>query len=133
MDTDLSELELGIVASLQTLREALKRLSIGGKRWWIASDPLDAVEDGYLTIGYGDPKCFDRLNTLYFRVPVVDSDSPPERTDRIVLMIEPTTATGEEPGYYLENSRMREDPVEDFYEFYAPLERALIARLQARN
>ena len=61
------------------------------------------------------------------------SDFPPERTDRIVLLIEPTTATGEEPGFYLENSRMPEDPVEDFYEFYAPLERALIARLQARN
>jgi hypothetical protein len=133
MDTDLSELELGIVTSLQTLREVLKRLSIGGKRWWIASDPIDAVEDGYITIGHGDPECFDRLNTLYFRVPVVVSDFPPERTDRIVLLIEPTTATGEEPGFYLENSRMPEDPVEDFYEFYAPLERALIARLQARN
>jgi|ERR1017187_569223 hypothetical protein len=133
MDTDLSELELGIVASLQTLREALKRLSIGGKRWWIASDPLDAVEDGYLTIGYGDPKCFDRLNTLHFRIPVIGNDSPPERTDRIVLLIEPTTATGEEPAFYLENRSMPEDPVEDFYDFYAPLERALIARLQARN
>ena len=47
MDADLSELELGIVTSLQTLREVLKRLSIGGRRWWIASDPLGAVEDGY--------------------------------------------------------------------------------------
>jgi hypothetical protein len=47
MDADLSELELGIVTSLQTLREVLKRLSIGGNRWWVASDPLGAVEDGY--------------------------------------------------------------------------------------
>ena len=133
MDADISELDLGIVVSLNTLREVLKRMSIGGNRWWIASDPFDAVEDGYITIGHGDPNCFDRLNTLYFRVPVVDSDFPQQRTDRIVLLIEPTTAAGEEPGYYLENSRMREDPAEDFYNFYEPLERALIARLQARN
>lgn len=133
MDADLGELDLGIVVSLNTLREVLKRMSIGGKRWWIASDPLDAVEDGYLTIGYGDPACFDRLNTLHFRVPVIGNDSPPDRTDRVVLLVEPTTTTGEEPGYYLENSRMREDPVQDFCEFYQPLERALIARLQSRN
>ena len=86
-----------------------------------------------IRIGYGDPKCFDRLNTLHFRIPVIGNDSPPERTDRIVLLIEPTTATGEEPAFYLENRSMPEDPVEDFYDFYAPLERALIARLQARN
>ena len=133
MDADLGELELGIVTSVRTLREVLKKMSIDGRRWWIASDPLDTVEDGYLTIGHGDPECFDRLNTLYFRVPVVGNDSPPERTDRIVLLIEPTTATGEEPGFYLEDSRASEDPVEDFYDFYLPLERALIARLQSRN
>ena len=133
MDADLTELELGIVVSLRTLREVLKRMNIGGKRWWVASDPFDAVEDGYTTIGYGDPACFDRLNTLYFRIPVIGNDSPPERLDRIVLLIEPTTAAGEEPAFYLENSRMPEDSLEDFYEFFAPLERALIARLQARN
>jgi len=133
VDTDLTELELGIVTSLCTLREVLKKMSIDGKRWWIASDPLDAVENGFLTIGHGDPGCFDRLNTLHFRVPVIGSDFPPERTDRIVLLIEPTTAAGEASGFYLENSQMPEDPVEDFYEFYAPLERALVARLQARN
>lgn len=133
MDADLSELELGIIVSLQTLRETLKRMSFGGTRWWIASDPIDAVGDGYITIGYGDPRCFDRLNTLHFRVPVVDSDFPPERIDRIVLIIEPTTVVGEEAGYYLENSRISEDPVQDLWSFYAPLERALIARLQARN
>lgn len=133
MDADLNELELGIVVSLNTLREVLKCMSFGGKRWWIASDPLDSIEDGYLTLGHGDPECFDRLNTLYFRVPVVDGDIPPERADRIVLLIEPTTATGEEPGFYLKDSRLPEDPVQDFYEFYLPLERALISRLQVRN
>ena len=133
MDTYLSELELGIVASISTLRTVLKRLSVDGKKWWIASDPVDAVEDGYITIGWGDPKCFDRLNTLHFRVPVIGNDSPANRIDRIVVLIEPTTVIGEEPGFYLENSRLAEDPVQDFYEFYRPLERALIARLQARD
>src|ERR1035441_459763 len=93
MDADLSELELGIVVSLNTLREVLKRLSTGGKKWWIASDPIDAIADGYITIAHGDPQCFDRLNTLHFRVPVVTSDFLPQRTDRIVLMVEPTTTT----------------------------------------
>jgi hypothetical protein len=44
-----------------------------------------------------------------------------------------TQHTRENPGFYLQNSRVPEDPLEDFYEFYAPLERALIARLQSRN
>src|ERR1035441_7602704 len=112
MDADLSELDRGIIVTLHTLRDVLKSMSVGGKRWWIGSDPLDAVEDGYLTIGHGDPECFDRLNTLYSRFPVVPSAFLPQRTDRIVLLIEPTTATGEEPPYYLENSRLPEGSVE---------------------
>ena len=53
--------------------------------------------------------------------------------DRLILMIDPSTVTAEEPGFYLQDSSMIEDPVEDFYSFYQPMERALIARVQARN
>ncbi len=133
MDAGFSEVEIGIVVNLQTLREVLKELSFDGRRWWIASDPHDSVETGFVTIGHGDPQCIDRLNTLYYRVPVVGNADWKARTDRLILMIDPSTANAEEPGYYLEDGRLIEDPLEDFISFYEPIERALIARLQARN
>jgi hypothetical protein len=55
MDVDFSEVEIGIVVNLQTLREVLKGLNVCGRRFWIASDPHDAVETGSLTISHGDP------------------------------------------------------------------------------
>jgi hypothetical protein len=48
-------------------------------------------------------------------------------------MFDPSTAAAEDPGYYIDNGRVMQDSVEDFYSFYEPIERALIARLQARN
>jgi hypothetical protein len=48
-------------------------------------------------------------------------------------MIDRSSADAEEPGYYLLVDRITEDPEEDFHSFYEPVERALIARLQARN
>jgi hypothetical protein len=48
-------------------------------------------------------------------------------------MFEPSTTTAEEPGFYLQNDRILEDPVEDLFRFLQPVERSLIARLQARN
>jgi hypothetical protein len=62
MRADFSEVGIGFVVNLQTLREVLKELSIDGRRWWIASDPHDSEETGFLTIGHGDPKRVDRLN-----------------------------------------------------------------------
>jgi hypothetical protein len=72
------------------------------------------------------------LNTLRFRVPVVGNGDWKARTDRLILMIEPSAVEAEEPGIYLNNGEILEDPAEDFHSFYSPLERALIARLQAR-
>lgn len=133
MPIDLSELELGFVVSMGALREVLQRLNINGRRWWFASDPHDAVETGYVILGHGCEGCVDRLNTLHFRVPVICSDSSKSRTDRTILVIDPSTATAVEPGYYLLDGRITEDPAEDFFNFYEPIEQALIARLQARN
>jgi hypothetical protein len=47
-------------------------------------------------------------------------------------MIEPSTIEAEEPPFYLHNGRILEDSAQDFHNFYQPLERALIARFQAR-
>ncbi len=133
MDADFSDVDLGLVVSLGTLREVLKEISLNGKRWWIASDPQDAIETGFITIGHGDPKCVDRLNTLYFRFPVVGNQEWKARTDRLIVMFDSNAATAEDPGYYIENGRVVQDAVEDFDGFFTPVERALIARLLAKN
>jgi hypothetical protein len=131
MDVDFSEVELGLVINLKTLREVLKGLSIGGKRWWIASDPQDAVDDGAIFIGHGDSRCVDRLNTLTFRIPILNNETPRGGTDRIVALLDPSTLSSKEPGHYIENGRVTQDLMEDFFCFYYPIKRALIARLQA--
>jgi hypothetical protein len=133
MDVDFSDVDLGLVVSLAALREALKGMNIDGRRWWISSDPHDAAEAGFISIGHGCKGCSDRLNTLHFRVPVVGNQGWKARTDRLILLIDPSTASAEDPGYYLEDGRIVQDSVEDFFCFYQPVERALIARLQARN
>jgi hypothetical protein len=133
MDVDLDEVELGLVVNLTILREVLKTLSVDGKRWWIASDPYDAAARGYVSIGHGDPHCADRLNTLYFRIPVLGNETPRTGTDRLVLLFDPSTSFPEEPGYYMENGRVMQDPLEDFMRFYCPIKGALIARLQAKD
>ena len=132
MDADLSEVEIGFIVSLGVLREVLRDLNVNGRRWWIWSDPHDAAEDGFITVAHGSKGCFDRLNTLHFRVPVVGNGDWRSRTDRLILMFEPSATAAEEPGFYLENGRILEDPVEDLFCFFRPVERALIARLQAR-
>ena len=133
MSADFSEVELGLVVDLGTLRGVLKELNVAGRRWWLSSDPQDAVETGYITIAHGTKGAYDRLNTLHFRVPVLCNENATGRTDRLILMIDPSTATAEEPGFYLQDDRISEDPVQDFYRFYEPIERAFITRLQARN
>lgn len=131
MYADIEEVELGLVVNLKTLRAVLKGLNVGGKRWWIASDPHDAVAEGFVSIGFGDPLCTDRLNVLRFRVPVVGSQMPQAGTDSLVLLFDPSTCTPEEPGYYLDHGRALQDPLEDFLCFYQPIKCALVDRLQS--
>ena len=129
MDADLSAVELGFVVNLKVLREVLKDLNIDGSRWWIACDPIDAAETGFITIGHGYPRCIDRLNTLHFHLPVVGDEC--SKTDRLILIIDPSVITQVEPCLYLHNGRVLEAPIEDFVSFYEPIKRALLARLQA--
>jgi hypothetical protein len=131
MDVIFREVDIGFVVNLQTLREVLKGLNIDGKRWWIASDPQDAAENGFITVGHGYPRCLDRLNTLHFLVPVIGNEDLNVRTGRLSLIIDPSVITQEEPCLYLEDGRLLEDPVSDFVSFYVPIKRALMARLQA--
>jgi hypothetical protein len=130
MDIDFAEVELGLLVNLKTLRGILKELSIDGRRWWVASDPQDAFESGSITIGHGDPRCKDRLNTLSFRIPVVSEELPWAGTDRLVLLLDPSYVTADEPGFYVEGGRITQDCLADFVCFFGPIKKALIARMQ---
>jgi hypothetical protein len=133
MEIDFYQVEIGLVVNLAILREVLKSLSIDGKRWWIASDPQDSLTTRSITIGHGDPGCKDRLNTLYFRIPVLGNETPRGGTDGLVFLFAPSTSAAEEPGYYIEDGRLVQDFLEDFVCFYRPIKCALIARLQAES
>ncbi len=128
MTINLDEIDLGFVVSLAVLREVLTSLNIQGRRWWVASDPADAVANNYLTIGHGDERCVDRLNTLYYRLPVLSDYAPGGRTDRLVVLLDSSVIVAEQPGLYMEKGRVVEDEIEDIQAFLFPILRALAAR-----
>ena len=130
MDLILDEIDLGFVVSLATLRQILKGLSVNGRKWWIASDPTDALETHFVTIGHGDPGCKDRLNTLYFRVPVLNEEKPMTGTDNLTLLLDSSVISAEQAGLYLEGGRVLEDALADLESFFDPIERALVAKLK---
>lgn len=60
MATDyLGNVEIALVVSIGALRSILRNLKVGGRRWWIASDPKDAVEDEAITVGFGEERGSD--------------------------------------------------------------------------
>jgi hypothetical protein len=130
MEVCLDEEELSLVVNLETLREVLKKLSVNGRRWWIASDPTDALESGFLTIGHGDPGCIDRLNTLYYRLPVLNEEKPFAGTDKLVLLLDSSVISSEQPGLYMEEGRVLEDAFSDIECFFTPIKRALTELLR---
>jgi hypothetical protein len=131
MDFSLDEVDLGFVVNLETLREVLKSMSVNGRKWWIASDPSDAIDSHTVTIGHGDPGCHDRLNTLYFRVPVLNEEMPMAGTGKLTLMLDSSVVSAEQPGLYFEDGRVGQDSVADMEAFYDPIQRALLTKLQS--
>jgi hypothetical protein len=130
MGVNLEDVELGFVVNIPTLREVLRSLSINGRRWWIASDPTDALETHFVTIGHGDPGCIDRLNTLYFRVPVLNREKPVAGTDHLALLLDTSVVSPEQPGLYMEGGRVVEDDFADLECFFLPIKRALVEMLR---
>jgi hypothetical protein len=131
MELNLDEVDLGFVVNLETLRDVLKAMSVNGRRWWIASDPNDAIATHTVTIGHGDPGCHDRLNTLYYRVPVLNEEMPMAGTDKLTLMLDSSVVSAEQPGIYIEDGRVGEDSVTDLQSFYDPIQRALLIKLRS--
>lgn len=130
MEFRFDEIDLGFVVNIATLREVLKKLSVDGRRWWLASDPVDALDNHFVTIGHGDPGCVDRLNTLYFRVPVLNETAPIAGTDRLIVLLDSSAISAEQAGLYMENGRVLTDDFADFECFFLPIKRALIKMLR---
>jgi hypothetical protein len=87
---------------------------------------------GYLAIGYGDPHCVDRLNTISFNVPVVGNLQSKNKAEQLVLLVDSSTTNADQPGFYMEDGQVKRDDLEDFYSFWYPLEQGLIVRSQTR-
>lgn len=131
MHHEFEDVELGFIVNLQVLKEVLRTLSTDGKRFWVASDPQDAEDGGYLTIGHGDPRCKDRLNTLYFRIPVVTCEIPQYQRARVVLLFDENHITAESPGFYDNDGILSQSDFRDFRLFFDPIRAGLVARLGA--
>jgi hypothetical protein len=133
MDIDLSDVELGFVANLKTLRQVFSKLSIQGRRWWVASDPRDAIYDGGILVGHGDPDCDNRLNTVLFKIPVLDDGVPRHNVDSLVFLLDPSVISTTDPGYYFEGGRVVQDDIADLDAFWGPLEAVLLKYLSAHG
>lgn len=128
------EIEIAVVVNLETLREVLKKLSGGRTRFWIASDPADALDTGSITVGHGYPGCTDRLNATYFRIPVLNDEMPRRGTNRLVLLIAPSVIGVDDPGFRMDDGQITfTDILDDFREFLTPIKGAIAELLRAVN
>lgn len=125
MDACLDEVELSLIVNIETLREVLKKLNVNSRLWWIASDPADALDSGFVTIGHGDPGCVDRLNTVYYKLPVLNGEKPFGGFDKLVLLLDSSVIVAEQAGLYWEDGRVFEDQFADLECFFLPIKRAL--------
>lgn len=131
MDINFDDVDLAVVVNIEILREVLCRMSAGGRRWWIACEPAYALERGYISLGFGDPRCVDRLNTVYYRVPILNTEQPVGGPDKLVVLLDPTVIVAEQVGLYREGDRVTEDEFADIEDFFVPIQRALVPVLAA--
>lgn len=126
---DLDLVDIALLVSTKTFRHVLNELRGNGNRWWLASDPADAGENGYILVGFGEPLCTDRLNAAFFRIPVLDGGSA-GLADGVYLVIAPALIEQLENGCCQQRGCHGRSCVGEFEEFYFPIKDAL-ARLQA--
>jgi hypothetical protein len=58
-------------------------------------------------------------------------DMPMAGTDKLIVMLDSSVVSAEQPGLYFENGRVLQDSLADLQSFYDPIERALLAKLQS--
>lgn len=126
MEINMDDVDLAVVVNIEILREVLKKMSGGGRRWWIACETQFALERGHICIGFGDPLCKDRLNTVYYRVPILNTDRPLGGTDKLVVLLDASVITPEQHGLYREGSGVIKDEIADIEDFFLPIRRALV-------
>ena len=126
---DLGDEGLGFALTLDTLKDVLKGLNIKGREWWIACDPEDALATEFVTIGHGDPRCKDRLNTIYFQLPVLNANSA-VRPDQLILCFSSGAISCQDAGFYRDGEHILQDLLEDFNAFFYPIQNALLARIE---
>ena len=126
MDLNLDDIDVAVVVSIEILREVLKKLSVNGKRWWIACEAAYTLESGFVTIGYGDRGCVDRLNTVYYKVPILNEDPPPGGPDKLVVLLDSSVVVAEQCGLYREGDRVLQDEIADIEDFFTPIARAMV-------
>ena len=122
----LDEVDIAVAVSVEILRQVLKKLSRNGKKWWIACEPAYTLESGAVTIGYGDPGCVDLLNTVYYKLPILNQELPLGGPDKLVVLVDSSVLVAEQAGLYREDDRVLEDPIADMEEFFMPIARALV-------
>lgn len=129
MEINLDEVDLAVAVNVGVLREVLYKLSANGRTWWIACEPTYALERGYVTVAFGCPGCSDRLNTVLYRLPILNSEPPRGGPDKLVLLIDPSVVTAEQPGLYRESNGVELDELADMEDFLLPIRRALVGVL----
>jgi len=129
MDLNLDDIDIALVVNVEILRQVLKKLSSNGKKWWIACEAAYALESGFVSVGYGDPNCVDRLNTVYYKLPILNQEPPLDGPDKLVVLVDSSVLVAEQPGLYREDDRLLEDPVADIEDFFLPIARALVPLL----
>ena len=84
------------------------------------------LESGFLTIGYGDPGCVDRLNTVYYKLPILNEDPPLGGPDKQVVLVDSSVVVAEQCGLYREGDRVLQDEIADIEDFFTPIARAMV-------
>jgi hypothetical protein len=129
MDINFDEVALAVAVNVEILREVLKKLSVTGRAFWIACEPAFAFERGYLTVGFGCPRCTDRLNTVLYRLPILNREQPLGDPDKLVVLIDQAVVVAEQPGLYRNGSGVELDELADLEDFLFPIRRALVGVL----
>jgi hypothetical protein len=66
------------------------------------------------------------LNTVYYRVPILNTDRPLGGSDKLVVLLDSSAIVPDQAGLYHEGDRVVEDQFADIQDFFIPIERALV-------
>jgi hypothetical protein len=133
MKLDLDGTSVGLVVELNVLRGVITTLNIGGKHWWLVTNPTHAAARGSVTIAHGYEDCYDRFNTLYFETPVVSRDETSWDDPRIFVLIKRSEWKSTEPQLRLKSHWSMRDCIDDLDCAFYPLQNALIERIPRQD